>query len=168
MSMASCSKEVMLKHVKEIVACDHVMVSVAFDCGDGTNFDSLVKDLILKSHFLDIDEKELENINKGGRKVNKHVKLRTKNAFDEWKVFCGFDTSKSMLSFLTLQVGKNDNNLYPLMSLINFHYYFFYQLFFGFKKNPMPYTLFSPIFNFKIFLIIFYSFVPCSFFFGKC
>ncbi len=87
MSMASCFKKIVpyryedtcpiygFKHVKEIVACDHVMVFVAFDCGDGTNLDSLVKDPILKSHFLDIDEKELENLNKGGRKVNKHAKL---------------------------------------------------------------------------------------------
>jgi hypothetical protein len=124
MSMASCSKEVMSyrsedicpifgsKHVKEIVACDHVMVSIAFNCGDGTNLDSLVKNPILKSHFLDIDKKEFENVNKGGRKVNKHVGLWTKNAFDEWKVFCGFDTSKFMLSSLILQVAKEDNNLF--------------------------------------------------------
>jgi hypothetical protein len=29
-------------------------------------FESLVKDLIPKSHFLDMDEKEIENVNKGG------------------------------------------------------------------------------------------------------
>jgi hypothetical protein len=39
-----------------------------------------------------------------------------KNAFDEWKGFCGFDTSKSMLSSLILQVAKKDGNLYPPMS----------------------------------------------------
>lgn len=139
--MASCSEEVMpygfedtclnygSKHVKDIVTCDHVMVYVAFDCGDGTNLDSLVKDPILKSHFLAIDEKELENVNKDGRKINKHVELWTKNAFDEWKVFCGFNISKSivdllkdeslmkdlvdMLSSLILQFAKKDGNLYP-------------------------------------------------------
>jgi hypothetical protein len=120
------------KHVKDIVACDQVMVFVAFDCADGTNLDSPVKDPILKSHFLDIDEKGFENVNKGGRKVNKHVELWRKNTFDDWKVFYGFDTSKSivdllenessmkdlvdMLSFLILQVAKKDSNLYPPMS----------------------------------------------------
>jgi hypothetical protein len=92
------------------------MVFVAFDCGDGTNLDSLVKNPILKNHFLDIDKKKLENVNKGGRKVNKHVGFFMKNAFDKWKVFCDFDTSKSMLSSLILQVAKEDNNLYPPMS----------------------------------------------------
>jgi hypothetical protein len=29
-------------------------------------FESFVKDLISKSHFVDMDEKEIENVNKGG------------------------------------------------------------------------------------------------------
>jgi hypothetical protein len=118
MFMASYSKEVMpyrsedtcpisrSKHVKEIVACDHVMVLVAFGCDDKTNLDSLIKDPILKSHFLDIDDKEFENVNKGGRKVNKHVELWMKNAFYEWKVFCGSDTSNFMLFFSFCKLQK--------------------------------------------------------------
>ncbi len=26
--------------------------------------------------------------------MNKHIKLWVKNAFDEWRLFCGFDTLK--------------------------------------------------------------------------
>jgi hypothetical protein len=36
--------------------------------GEGT------KELVPKSHFLDLDE-ELENVNKGGQRVNNHVDL---------------------------------------------------------------------------------------------
>lgn len=51
MSMAYGSKDVMAygskntyliygsEHVKDITTCDHVMVSIAFDYGDGTNLD---------------------------------------------------------------------------------------------------------------------------------
>jgi hypothetical protein len=37
--------------------------------------------------FLEVNERELENINKGGCRTNKHVELWVKNAFDEWKNF---------------------------------------------------------------------------------
>jgi hypothetical protein len=50
----------------------------------------------LKSQFLDLDEKEVDNV-KGGWRVNKHIELWTKNAFDEWRVFCGFDTTRSLI-----------------------------------------------------------------------
>ncbi len=39
-----------------------------FEHGEGT------KQLVPKSHFLDLDE-ELENVNKGGQRVNNHVEL---------------------------------------------------------------------------------------------
>jgi hypothetical protein len=35
--------------------------------------ESLIKDLILKFHILDRDEKEIENVNKGGCQTSKHV-----------------------------------------------------------------------------------------------
>jgi hypothetical protein len=41
----------------------------------GTKFDTHVRDLVLKSWFLDLDEKEVDNVNKGGRRVNKHIEL---------------------------------------------------------------------------------------------
>jgi hypothetical protein len=41
----------------------------------GIKPNSLVKYLIPKSQFLDIDEKEVDNVNKDGQKVNKHTKL---------------------------------------------------------------------------------------------
>jgi hypothetical protein len=62
-------------------------------------------------------------------KYFKHVELWTKNAFDEWRVFHGFNTSKSivglskdeslmknlvnMLSYFVLQVREKNNNLWP-------------------------------------------------------
>jgi len=61
--------------------------------------------------------------------VNKHIELWVKNAFDEWRLFCGFDTSKiivdlseneglikdlvDMLFSFVLQVVKKDGSLYP-------------------------------------------------------
>jgi hypothetical protein len=34
--------------------------------GKGQTLNSLIKDLLLKSFFLDLDEREVENVNKGG------------------------------------------------------------------------------------------------------
>jgi hypothetical protein len=42
--------------------------------GEGTNPKSLIRD-ILKSHFLDLSDKEVENVNKCSQKINNHVKL---------------------------------------------------------------------------------------------
>jgi hypothetical protein len=71
----------------------------------------------------------MENVNKGGWKVSKHAKLWEKNAFDEWKLFHGFNTIKSiadiflnenltkdlvdMLLSFVLQVAKKYGKLYP-------------------------------------------------------
>ncbi len=57
---------------KLILICNicNVMV-LGFEFGEGTNPKFLIKDLVLKSHILDLDEKEVENINKGGCKVSK-------------------------------------------------------------------------------------------------
>jgi len=70
----------------------------------------------------------MKNVNKGGRRVSKHVELSAKNVFDEWKLFDGFNTTKfivdlskdessikdlvDMLSSFILQVAKKDDNLY--------------------------------------------------------
>jgi hypothetical protein len=40
---------------------------------------------------LEVDEIELENVIKRGRKVNKHVDVWAKNAFDEWRKFWRYD-----------------------------------------------------------------------------
>jgi hypothetical protein len=39
----------------------------------------------------------MKNVNKGGRRMNKHVELWAKNVFDEWKLFDGFNTTKSIV-----------------------------------------------------------------------
>jgi len=83
----------------------------------------------MKICFLDINDKQMENVNKGGQKVSKHAKLWAKNAFNEWKVFCGYDTNKSiidifenkdyvktfinMLSFFCLASSQKNGSLHP-------------------------------------------------------
>jgi hypothetical protein len=64
----------------------------------------------------------------GHHQINKHVQLWARNAFDEWRIFCGFDIEKSILDFLesemivknlvnmslfVLQVAKKINTMYP-------------------------------------------------------
>lgn len=78
---------------------------------------------------MDINEKESENINKGNQRKDKHAKMWAKNVFDEWRVFQGFDTMKSitnlledehvvmvlvnMLTTFILQAANKDDTLYP-------------------------------------------------------
>jgi hypothetical protein len=72
----------------KIIASNDAMCSGS-DVGYGTNLKSPVIELILKSRFLLIDDKELENVNKGGQRANKHAKLWANNVFDKWRVFVG-------------------------------------------------------------------------------
>jgi hypothetical protein len=37
---------------------------------------------------------------KGGRRINKHVELWVKDAFDEWKIFHGLDITRSIIDLL--------------------------------------------------------------------
>jgi hypothetical protein len=46
-------------------------------------YGSPIKEPNLKSQFLDLDNKKIENVNLGGRRVSKHAKLWAKNAFDK-------------------------------------------------------------------------------------
>ncbi len=94
---------------------------------------SFLSQPILKFWSLEID-KEMKNVNKRGQEVTKHIELWVKNVFDEWKLFCGFDTTKSivdlskdeglikdlvdMLSSFILQVAKKDGSLYWRQSRI--------------------------------------------------
>jgi hypothetical protein len=45
---------------------------------------------------MDIDENELQIVNKGHQRLNKHSKIWARNAFDAWHEFRGFDTTKSI------------------------------------------------------------------------
>jgi hypothetical protein len=93
-----------------------------YEAKEGIEPNSPIKDPISKNQLLDLDEKEVDNVNKGGRKINKHVKLWAKNAFDEWKVFRGFDTTSSIANLsknessiknlVDMQVAKKDGNIY--------------------------------------------------------
>ncbi len=74
--------------------------------------------------------KELENLDKGGHKVNRYGENCAKHAFDKWRKFSGFGTKRSlanvlkdanfikklvdMLTLFILQVAKKDGSLYLL------------------------------------------------------
>jgi hypothetical protein len=53
--------------------------------------DSPTIEFCFNAQCLEIDEIELENVIKGGCKVNKHVDLWAKNTFDEWRKFWRYD-----------------------------------------------------------------------------
>jgi hypothetical protein len=48
---------------------------LVFKVREGINLDSLIKYIIPNSRFLNLHQKEVENVNKGGWKVRKHVKI---------------------------------------------------------------------------------------------
>jgi hypothetical protein len=50
-------------------------IHYGFEVVEGINYESIVKEVILKSRFFDIDNKRWKNINKGDQKVSKHIKL---------------------------------------------------------------------------------------------
>jgi hypothetical protein len=64
----------------------------------GQTMNILSRSLFSRVVFLYLDEKELENMNKEGWRVNKHVELWVKNAFDQWRVFHSFDMKKSIIN----------------------------------------------------------------------
>jgi len=81
-----------------MVILDHVVV--AFNVA---NFESLFISLKVypKLCFLDI-EKELDNVNKGGLHVTKHVKLWANNAFDDLDNFEVMVRKNQLLTYLIL------------------------------------------------------------------
>jgi hypothetical protein len=56
---------------------------IGYDVGERTNHDSPINDLPLKSCFLDLGEREVENVNKRGHRISNHVELWARNAFDD-------------------------------------------------------------------------------------
>jgi hypothetical protein len=73
------------------------MVS-GFESREGIDPESPIRD-VLKSCFLDLNKKEVEKINKGSRRVSKHVEFWVKNVFDERKVFHGLIQQNQLLIF---------------------------------------------------------------------
>jgi hypothetical protein len=63
-----------------------------------------VRKPILKFWFIDIGDKKMENVNKGGQKLSKYTKLWAKNAFDEWKLFHGFNTMRSIVDIFKMKI----------------------------------------------------------------
>jgi hypothetical protein len=83
----------------------------------------------IKSCFFDMDEKEINNMSKGGHKANEHGELWVKNVLNEWNFFQGFNMEKSIVDlskdedsmmnlvnmfYFILHVAKKDDSLYPL------------------------------------------------------
>jgi len=64
-----------------------------FEVDEGIDLMSFIKEPIIKCHFLTIDDKKIENVNKGGQKVNKHGELWVNYVYNEWRIFCGFNTN---------------------------------------------------------------------------
>jgi hypothetical protein len=59
-----------------------------------------VGEICLKSWFLKVDEREIENLNKEGCKVDKHAKLWVKKELDEWWKVFGYDKERSIVNLL--------------------------------------------------------------------
>jgi len=81
--------------------------------GEGTNPKSPIKD-VLKSRFLDLNEKEVGNVNKGNQKINNHADSRVKNAFDESKVFRDLGTTKSIVD-----LSKDESSFKDLVDMLS-------------------------------------------------
>jgi len=83
----------------------HFDVAIAnFNVPHTFDYQFLVDEICCKSWFLDVDERELENVNKGGHRGNKHAKLWGKNKFKEWKKFHGYDTKN--LLYISLKMKR--------------------------------------------------------------
>jgi hypothetical protein len=72
----------------------------------------------LKSCFLDIDDNEMENVNKRGWRVRMHAKLWVKNVFDEWRLFCGYDKENSIED-----VFENKDFIKDFIDMLCFFYF---------------------------------------------
>jgi len=146
------------------------------DVGEGKDPHFPIRDFLSKSQILDLDEKEVENVNKGGWRINKHVELWVRNVFDEWRIFHGFDTTRSIIdlsknesyvkdlvdiiSFFVLQVAKKIvayifqlGNFYPLMFQMKLLFYFCnfvlgFKVLRNFPNLKSMYIIFCSFFSF--------------------
>lgn len=109
----------------------------AFEICEEINLVSIIsKKLVLKCHFFEIN-KEMENVNKGGRRVNKHDKRWAKNSFES---SMGLTHSNPLLIFqkmnlflkicwiccfffFFLQVAKKDGCFYPPTKYVVFPFF---------------------------------------------
>jgi len=118
------------------------------EVAERTNYESPIKELISKYQFLEFDDNEMENVNKGAWKVSKYAKHWMKNVFDEWKLFCGFNIMNfianlseveslikdlvDMLSFFVLQVTKKMAAYILQPGIIPYHFLNFFIIRFFF------------------------------------
>ncbi len=56
-------------------------MALAFEICEGIDLKFLIRELVLKCHFFEINNKEMQNVNKGSRRVSKHDEQWEKNAF---------------------------------------------------------------------------------------
>lgn len=59
----------------------------------------------------------MDNLNNGGQKMNKYVKLQTNNDIDECNVFRGFDTKKCIVD-----VFEDETFVEDLVKKLSFFY----------------------------------------------
>jgi hypothetical protein len=93
--------EVLIKPKSKVVDADNDIIS------------SYANDTCPKCQFLNIDEKKLQNVNKGGHRTSKHVKMWAKNAFDEWWEFWGFDTKNFIID-----LAKDEQTIMELEDMV--------------------------------------------------
>jgi hypothetical protein len=106
------------------------------------NYDSPSSEVLSNGQFLEIDEVELNNINKGMHRANRHVELWVKYVFNELRKFQGYDIQKFIEN-----LSKSEHivvGLVGMLSLFNFQE----------TKKMVIYTFLSS----KTFSLLFFSF----------
>jgi len=130
-----------------------------------TNHESLVKEPIPNFQFLKTNYKELENVDKGGLRVSKYVKLWAMNVFNEWRLFHGFDTTKSI------------TDMFGNEGLITNHWIGYHLLFCNLQKKMATYIFqlgtilyyFLNAFMIGVFIHhVFFFFLSCLCFYRLC
>ncbi len=71
-------------------------------------------------------------MNKGGKKMNKYVEAWAKNAFNEWRIFCGFGMKKFIINLFEDEGFVNQ--------IVDMSYFVLQVL----KKNVKRCTLYLP------------------------
>jgi hypothetical protein len=70
---------------------------------------------MLKYCFHDIDKQEIEHFNQGVCRASNHTKLWMKDAFDEWRLFRGFNQK------IIIIVSKSEHTIKDLVEMLSIH-----------------------------------------------
>ncbi len=94
---------------------------------EGVECESLIKEPLLKSHFLNIDKKEIENMNKGGWKTHNHVELERRMHLMNGKCF-------------VILTCKNQLQILKMKNLLHIWWTCYLHLYFKLQKKMVAYT----------------------------